>query len=679
MKKLITILLIPSFLLFSCWKEEIITSEDETTLKYVSVEKIKPKYFSEELKISWKVSSSKETIISPLTNWTIKTINYKVWDNVKAGDILATIDTQSNLSNITLNNATNTYQNTLWIYDNTITSLKADIETSKLQYENAVSSRDNTYKTTQKQLELAQSQLDTILKQKDNANNTTKTSLLLSSESLNNAKLNLENFEKTSAETLKSLDTQRKTIEDKKNWVVNTLRTTIDTAFVTIDSSLTDVDKLLWVSDLNKKFNDNYEIYLSAKDNQYKKDAELLFNSSKNSFDNVRKNYSKDLSNDEVVKYYKNLLDITDELVDLYEKVIQVLDNSVTSDTFTESNLSTIRWNIKSSQNYVLTLKSNLVNLNNSLSDIDNSLSSTDNTISSTKTQLDTQRATLNQALSTAKVSLDNTKASTDTSLDNLNSSELTQRLQIESTIENINASRTSADNSVKIAEQQYNSAKLKYNSSMLSTKSQLDNAKWSKDQASQQINNAQIKAPFDWIITSKNIEIWTAVSSQTQAFWIANNLDKIVKLELSSDNIKYLTIWKEVNIDKNWVTWTWIISMVSSSADEKTKMYKVEVMFWDNNFSKDLILGDFIDVFIKKEHNENKYLIVPFSSLLAWSNWNYSVYLVWTWNIVEERKVKIWESNSREVIIKDWLKENDNVIISWSLNVEIGDKVKLK
>jgi len=57
MKRTIATILIPSFLLFSCWKDEVITATDETTLKYVSVEKIKPKYFSEELKISWKVSS----------------------------------------------------------------------------------------------------------------------------------------------------------------------------------------------------------------------------------------------------------------------------------------------------------------------------------------------------------------------------------------------------------------------------------------------------------------------------------------------------------------------------------------------------------------------------------------------------------------------------------------------
>ena len=680
MKKIISILLLTTFTLMSCWKkEEVVTNTDQSAVKYVSASEMSPKYFSEELKVSWKVASSKETMISPLTNWTIKTINYKVWDNVKAWDILATIDTQSNLANITLNNASNNYSNTLWIYDNTIESLKSDIETSKLQYENAKSTKENTYKTTEKQLALAQAQLDSVLKQKQNTSSTVDTTLKLSQDTVDNAQLNLDNFEKNASESLKSLDTKKKTIVDKKAWVVDTLRSTIDTAFVTINSSLTDIDKILWVTELNKKYNDNYEIYLSAKNQDLKNKAEAKFATSNDDFNKLRSTYSKDLSDEEIVKYYQKLLTISDEMIDLYDKMTDVLDNSVTSDTFTETTLSWIRATIKTSQNYVLTLKSNLVSLNNSLTDIDNSLVDIDNTISSTKTNLDTQRATLNQALNISKATLSNTKSTTTTNIDSINSTESTTRIQLESTIENINSSRTSVDNALKIAEQQYNSAKLKYNSSILSTKSQLDSAKWSKDSASQQVNNAQIRAPFDGIITSKSVEIWTAVSSQTQAFWIANNLDKIVKLELSSDNIKYMTVWKDVLVEKNWKTSTWIISMVSSSAESSTKMYKVEVMFSNQDFSKELVLWDYVDVFIKKEHNENKYLIVPFSSLIAWTNWNYSVYVVWSGSLVEEKNVKIWDSNSHEVIIVDWLSEKDKVITSWSLNVQVWDKVELK
>ena len=91
---------------------------------------------------------------------------------------------------------------------------------------------------------------------------------------------------------------------------------------------------------LNKKYNDNYEIYLSAKNQDLKNKAEAKFATSNDDFNKLRSTYSKDLSDEEIVKYYQKLLTISDEMIDLYDKMTDVLDNSVTSDTFTETTLS---------------------------------------------------------------------------------------------------------------------------------------------------------------------------------------------------------------------------------------------------------------------------------------------------------------------------------------------------
>lgn len=661
MKKIFSIFLLMMFLLTSCSEEKVI-STDEVKTKYVWTQIVAKKIFSEDLKLVWKVSSVTETNISPLTSWIINKVNVNIWDEVKAGDILATIDTTSNLTDINLNNAQNTYNNTLSVYSATKEVLEKNLDSAKLQYDNALISRDNTYSSTQKQLELAQAQLQAVQTQKDNTSKTTTTAISLAEESLKSSELNLENFEKNYIETLNTFDVKKKSL-------VNNLKVAIDSSVATIDSSLYTIDSTLWVTDLNKNANDNYEIYLSAKNTKLKSEAENLFQTANSDFFSLKSNYKQWLSDEEALNLYAQTLDLTQKMVSLFDKMTWVLDNSITSSTFSESTLISLKTTIKTYQSQVLNLKSTLTSLNNSLNDLDN-------TIVSTKTSLDTQRETLNQSISIAKASLNNAKASSNTSIDSVSSTENTTKIQLESTISSIKSARESADNTVKIAKNQYESAKANYNSSLAWVKSQLDSATGQKNSLNQQVENAYIKAPFDGIIVSKNVEIWQAISQSFTAFKIANSKEKIIKLDVNAENIKYLKVWDEVKIEKNDYTATWVLSVVWASADENTKMFKVEVSFSDEEFKNFVVLWDYVNIYFKKSAWEQK-IVIPFSALLVWSNNSYSVYLVWSWSLIVDKKVEIWESNSSEVVINSWLNEGDRVVVSWALDISVWDKVE--
>lgn len=58
-----------------------------------------------------------------------------------------------------------------------------------------------------------------------------------------------------------------------------------------------------------------------------------------------------------------------------------------------------------------------------------------------------------------------------------------------------------------------------------------------------QQLVNTLIKAPFDWIITQKNINIWQSVSNSTEAFSISNSNKKIIKLDVTWENLQYFKL----------------------------------------------------------------------------------------------------------------------------------------
>jgi hypothetical protein len=209
----------------------------------------------------------------------------------------------------------------------------------------------------------------------------------------------------------------------------------------------------------------------------------------------------------------------------------------------------------------------------------------------------------------------------------------------------------------------------------LASTKNQLDSVSWQKKQILQQIDNTLIKAPFSWVITSRNIEIGQMVSPWTPVFSISNENSKIVKLELNSDNIKQIKLWQEVIISKSWKETKWNISLISPSSDPITKLYKVEISFDYTKFDK-LFFGDYVDVFIKKESDNQNLIVIPFTALITSSTWDFSVYKVWSGWVVSLQNIKIWDSNSHEVVVTDWLKVWDKIVVEWTLNLTEGDIV---
>ncbi|MGE4443619.1 MAG: efflux RND transporter periplasmic adaptor subunit [Candidatus Altimarinota bacterium] len=663
MKKHISLILLLVFLT-SCGTtapQEEVTQDIKP--KYVKTQIVEKKIFSEDIKLVGKVSSSKETGITPLASGVIKEVYVKVGDSVKAGDVLATIDTQSNLTNINLNNAQSTYNNTVTIYNATRESLQKTLESAKLQYDNAVISRDNAYTSTQKQLELAQSQLAAVDTQKNNTTKTNQTSLALAQESLVSAKLNLENFNANYEETMRTLNV-------KKDSLIDNMKVSVDSAVASINSTLQFVDTVIGITPANQHLIKDYEIYLSAQQPSLRNEAELLFGTANVSYQNLKSKYDKNSKQEDIVGLYAELLSLIEDMVRLSDKMVGVLDNSVVSQTLDESRLNGFKSAMKTYQGQIISTKSTLISLNNSLIDVNNS-------ITSTQVSLSTQKATLEQAIKIAQATLDNTQASTSSSIDSVVSTKNTTQIQLENTIATIKSTRETADNAVKIAQNQYTSAQANYNSQLASIKSQLDSASGQKNSLTQQLENSSIKAPFDGVIISRNIEVGGSVSQGASAFVISNSSQKIIKMDINSENVKYISVGTEVRLDKNGKTATGVVTIVGAASSETTKMFPVEIAFSNEELNNYLVLGDFVDVYIQKNLGTESYIVVPFSSLLVGTNQTYNIYVVGSGSLVEERNVKIGSSNSMEVVVSEGIQEGDKIIVNGTLNISVGDLVE--
>ncbi|MBP8017015.1 efflux RND transporter periplasmic adaptor subunit, partial [Candidatus Gracilibacteria bacterium] len=618
MKKTITLFFVLNLILSSCTTQNDQDNKNKIESKYIQTEIVSKKDFIEELKFIGKVSPIMETSISPQTSGIIKSINVDVGQNVKAGDVLASIDLNSSSVQVNYKSADIAYNNSLSAYSYTQESIKKDLESAKVQLENAKIAKTNTYNTTEKQLKLAQSQLDNIRKTKKNTIITSEEVIKsaqigvdLAKKSFENAKTNIDNFNSNSEETIKSINT-------KKTGLYGTIKVSLENAFVVLDGAIIQIDQLLGVTDKYKNYNDSYELYLGTKDSDSKLNAENTFREVKIFYDNVysSKNYDEKNIEDTLSK----MVNLTGSFASLYEKIMYMLDSSIVSSTFTQTQLDTIKGTpisggIAYKQNAIIQLKSNLVSLQNSLNDINVSLSSTQTSINTTKTSLENALNIAQTQFDNAKQNLENLKSNNSSTLDNVSGNEAIIETQLENTIATVQSTRDNVDNALKIAQSSYDSVKAKLNASSIQSKTQLEASKTGKDIAGIQLNNTSIVAPFNGVIMSKNIEIGTLVSPGAVTFTIGNDKDLKVKMEINSTSVSNLKLGKEVKIQNNDKTFSGTIILLSPAADSVTKLFKAEASF--SAKPSGVNIGDFIDIYVKTKKKNEKVIEVPFSALI--------------------------------------------------------------
>lgn len=687
MKKKFFILIFFGLLLTSCWKQEenII---NEVTYKTIDTMIVSNTPISEQIKLIWKIVADQEVTVSSQISWIIENIFVSLWDKVTKDFTLAKIDTDSQIwvsyqnSIISLNNAKE-------LYNYSKESIQKDIDAAELTLENAKINRDNVYSMTESQLNIAKQQLENILNTQENTLNTNNENLKsaeisveLAKESYNVAQTNLNNFKKNSQET-------KKTLLEKKISILRNVVSNLQNSYINLDQALNTADELLWVTDENENLNDSFEIYLWAKNtsnkNQTINDLKIIIWEYKNNISYINwlnEKFKLDIEN---IDFYENNWDYLNDLESnltliikvkkILSNIIEVLNNSVETTVFTQSQIDAYKSNISLKQSSIIWSESTLIWLKNSLNDINNNISSNLTSIDTNKISLENALIISKLQLYNAKQSLDSLESNLESSIDNISWNVDLTKEQLNNTINSIRNSRDQADNAVNIAEIQLNSSKARLNSQLIQTKSQLDNSKWQTNLASVSYNNSIIKAPIDSFISSRLIEVWNLVNPWTPLFTLSTNDKTKISVWVTFDNVSNLKIWQEVKLQNfNWYTSTWIISIVSQNPDPNTNLYNIEIDF-DNNILKSSI-WEFINIYINKKFNKEG-IMIPYEALENVSDWVFKVYVVntSTWNLTNTwkviwKEVELWLKNSTSVEITDWLKIWDIIANSkiWDL-----------
>lgn len=691
MKKSLALLVIVTLILSSCGAKKPEETKIEKDLKEVNILNIKNSPITEEIKLIWKVAWDKETTISSQISWLINKVDVKAWDNVKKDQILATIDTNSQVW-VGFNNANIALNNSNSIYGFTTESIQKDIELAKLQLETAKTNKDNVYALADKQLNIAERQKENIKSTQTNTDVSNKETLKnaelgveLATKAYNTSNINIDNFNKNKEETLKS-------ILNKKISLLRNIVSSIQSSYISIDASLWVTDTLLWITDKNNPYSDNIKSYIWAKNASQKVETENkikelldLYNKNISYIKTINDKLETDIKNNNITldsdisSYSKDLGDTLKNISDVKEMLLdltEVLSNSIPSISFPQTSIDWQKSLILSKQSSLIQSESTLISIKNSLEDINN-------LISSTKTSLETQEISLKNAIDlsstqvlSAKQSLTSLNATVWLATSNLDWNVKLTDDQLQNTLSTIKNSKDQADNALKLAQSQLDSSVAKLNSQLVQTKASLDLSKWQKDLAWVSLNNSIIRAPFDSTIVSKNIELWTLVGPSTPLFTVASSDKLKIKLDITGENVSYIKEWDSIRLEfTNWQTSTWIISLASKNANPQTNLFPIEINF--DNSQMNSKLWDFVNVYIDKKLWDKNWIMVPFESILNPSDWVYTVFVL-SWSIVNSREVKLWLKNSREVEITSWLKEGEKVVTNKVADLENLEEVKV-
>jgi multidrug efflux pump subunit AcrA (membrane-fusion protein) len=615
MKKYNYCLILGVLLVFSSCSS--FTEKVEENLPEVKVKEI-TNHKTESILVNGEVTPLNETNFkAEINNAEVKKILVKVGDKVKKGDVLLTMYSEDIVKQL------ETAKNSVYYAKESVLKTgetgNSQIKSARNAYQKALTNQKNTLIQYEKQKKQAEEQLNSILLNQN----------LQEDVSLNALKTAKE-----------KLETESKVIESSNNSVKVNLDNAKKQAKTIISSSLIEVDQILGVSSLYEHENDDFEKFLASRDSTLKKQAENLLENNLEKFKNLSNNY-------------EDILELLNSMEDLTQKTLEILKNSSTGLSFTQSSLNAL---IAKINNSLQLLRTNLANLENSKEQYENTL----------KANL-AKKSALEANLENAEKQLSLIKKEVNGKSQTLINAEK----QYETTIANLNSMKESAEMQVKSAklalDQAINNVKLSENGAQSSFNSQ----KGALEQAVINQEKLTVKANFSGIVSNIFVKVGEEVNMGTSLLKIENTETYKIVAYLNTEEVMGLEQGQIVKIgnkseDK--------ITAISPSIDPVNKKHRVEIL----HKNKYLKSGQIVKLkFIKELNNKisNK-VFIPLNTVFLSSQGNY-VFLKNEKNALEKKFVKIGEVKGDLIEITEGLKQGDLLVEEGARQLKEGQIIK--
>jgi len=603
------------------------------TITY-STEKIRRADIVETVSETGTIKSSDEINLSFLNSGKLLKINYTIGDKIKKGDVLAELDyssleikknelkalvdvAEANLNKI-ISGATK----------EDIAVAEAQAKQAKTAYEASVKEYDKNLSSLENLENQAQKNLDDLLNSDEDSITTHEQAVITAQVGLENTKLSYQ-----------------KSIDNYKDSYLNIL----DDKIAIAKASLNLINTILDDDDLENKFSVKNITYSENTQKTYNKSLDFL-----NEINVYINKAKKNNTDDNALLAINKSLTLLNKVFDSLEECYSALENTVTSSSFTSSELESYKNSVASEQSKISlaisTIQSEKQGLEGAILNYETYVASSKNSLLSAQAAYESALLNARNALSTATLNKNKTLTSLQSRVDN--SFEAWQLAQ--SQLKKVKAPANPHD---------LNLARAKLKQSQASYESVL-----------KQIDNSIIKAPLNGIITESNYAVGEQVSLNKFVFKMLtqNNFD--IEVLISEADIAKLNVndIADVSLDAfgDNIIFKAKISFIEPAETiiQDVVYYKATLNFVERNQQENLEYFDKIKPgmtanVIITTNKKNNVLIIPFRAIIEKNRFEKFTRVLRN-NLVEERKIVIGlKGDGGLVEVLSGLREGEEVV----------------
>lgn len=569
--------------------------------------------------VVWTAKLVDEQSLSFNQAWTITKVYFKAWDSIKKGDIIAELD------------------NINW--ENSVKQAKLSLEDAKITLQQLYDSPDESQilqskkiiESTKNSIEIAKEELQILSQTQTN--------------SLNSQENEIENARKELELTIKEQENSLSNTTSNKSTTIKQIENSFTSDLTSISKIIEQLDYILWVTDTNKSKNDNYEMYLWAKNSTYKTQSESSLIKSISSYNWLKilvdsYDYSWDaIKIQGILTEYKKVYDFLENSTDLTYKT---LENTISSSNFSETDIESKKSTI---YNYLTTVQSKQNSITTSINSL-NTLTDTDLIFSSNEISIKSKENNIEKL----EKDLETTKKTYETNLKNKENS----LVELQTTLE--------------INKESYNELiQWPTTENIQKAKNNITQAELKLENALQALDDYKLEAPFDWVIRKIDYKVWDNLNNDTnKSAYIENpNLLQITVM-LDQVDIAKVKIWTKARITFDAYATQKVSAVISSIDTTPTQSswvtsYEVTLILDDENFNKTILSWMTWDVEIIVKEVENA-LIVSTSAILSENNKSYLT--VMKNGKTQKVEVVIWMTSSWNIEIVSWVSLWDKIVI---------------
>ncbi|MDD3793620.1 MAG: efflux RND transporter periplasmic adaptor subunit [Candidatus Gracilibacteria bacterium] len=528
---------------------------------------------------------------------TITKVNFKAGDSVKKGDIIAEIDNSDGY--VSIEEAKINLDNSLLLLQDLMEGAdESQILQSKSNIDNA---EKNIIIAEQELINLKNSQKLNLSGLNEDISNAEK-ELEISKNNLEISKNDLDLFIREKTQSLGNS-------EINKSTTIKNIEESFKTYLIDIEKNIDELDSILGYSDKYKDEVSVYEIYLGAKNSNYKGQAKSFLASSILLYDDLAIEIAKYDNNGNIddIEYILNqILNVFNELYNANDYTYKTVDNSIVSvGSINQSDIdsmksSTLNYRTNTS-NKISSINSTINNLS-TLTDLDlisetnkNSIIAKQESIKSQELNLEKQsfnlensKKLLAETIKTYELSIvskENDISSKKTNLEIL-------KLNLEDLLEGATASNISkANNSIK--------------------QSQLK-----LDSAYKNLEDYTLVAPFDGVIRKIDYMVGDNITTDTDKYVYIENPNLLeITVMLDQIDIVGVKLGMQSTITFDAYSTTPVNAIISSIDTTPTSTsgvvsYEVKLVLDDDNFTEKILSGFTADVEIITESKEDILLL---------------------------------------------------------------------